>query len=306
MATINSVKSKSTRKLTSKGNPPTITPVVATVTAKKIKVLFFLPNNQSIRENHLQNLLSQIPKAKQKRPLYLIIHSIGGNPFISVRIMRALTDVFSEIRVIIPEKAYSAATLMSFGGQAIFMSINARLSPLDLPIEHPIEGIRISSLDVINAATTISSFVEEIALRRYTELRKDEHDSAEPGYEIKNRVDAANIAYKYATELVVPILSKIDPYQVQKSYRELRIGRWYAYDLLIKGLLKGNSKRASKTSKDITTIFPAHEYDIFRDDARSMLGLPVQDLESLPEWIRIEPYFRSILRIGDTIVYKEI
>lgn len=265
-----------------------------------LDVLYFLPNNQSISKKHLDQIENQVPKQKQANPLYLVLHSTGGDPFTAVKIMRRLTQTYSTVRAIIPDKAYSAATLMSLGAQELYMSVNACIGPLDLPMEHPAEGSRISALDVINAAATISTFIEEIALRRFLDLRDTEK------FGIKNRAEAANIAYKHATDLVAPVMAKMDPYQTQKSYRELKIAWWYAYDLLCSGLMRGNTSNAWRTSKQLATLFPAHEYDIFREDAKYLLHLPVSNLESLSEWTKIEFEYKNVLASENHITFKKV
>lgn len=264
----------------------------------KVKVLYLLLDDGLLLDNHLTEIMNQIPTTKQTDSLHLVIHSDGGDPFTAVKIMRLLRDIFSRVVVLIPIKAYSAATLLTLGADELYMGTNACLGPLDLPMEHPQEGSRISALDVINAATTIAIFVDEIATKRFNDLRKEKL--------IKCRVEAAKIAYQSATESVLPILSKIDPYLTQKSYRELKIAWWYAYDLLLTGLMKGKKSSAWRVAKTLTTSFPAHEYGIFREEAEGMLGLPVKKLEDFNNWTLIKPDFET-LRISQTeIVYKEI
>ncbi len=264
----------------------------------KIKVLFFLPDDASLSEMHLDEISKKIPSTKQADPLCLVIHSDGGNPFAAVKIMRLLKSIFGSVIALLPEKAYSAGALMTLGADELYMSVNACLGPLDLPMEHPQDGTLISALDVINASTTIATFVDEIAAKRFSDLRTNK--------KIRSRTEAAKIAYQSATESVLPILSKIDPYLTQKSYRELKIAWWYAYDLLIAGLMKNTPHLAWNTSKTLTTSFPAHEYAIFRDEAKKMLKLPVQGLENFSDWSLIKPDFDILRSAGIEITYKEL
>lgn len=266
-------------------------------TKSKIKVLFFLPDNTSLSETHLEEITKKIPSTKQIGPLLLVIHSDGGDPFAAVKIMRLLKSRFDSVIALIPDKAYSAGALMTLGADELYMSVNACLGPLDLPMEHPQDGTIISALDVINASTTIATFVDEIAAKRFSDLRTKK--------KIRSRTDAAKIAYQSATESVLPILSKIDPYLTQKSYRELKIAWWYAYDLLIAGLMKNTRHLAWSTSKTLTTSFPAHEYAIFRDEAKKMLNLPVQGLENFSDWLTIKQDFDTLRTTGIEITYKE-
>jgi len=266
----------------------------------KLKVLIYLPNSELVSEKHLILISNLIPKIKITAPLLLVVNSVGGNLFTALKIARLLRERFDGFDTLIPEKAYSAATLLSLGSKQIYMSVNSRLGPIDLPIESPTDGSRISSLDVINAATTISSFVDEIAERRFIDLRDPQK------YNIRNRAEAAKIAFDYATQLVLPVMGKVDPYQTQKSYREIKIAWWYAFDLLTTGMMTGKTDEAWQTCKKLTTFFPSHEYDIYREDVKYLLKLDVSNLEAFTEWSKIEPEYKKRLDAGTIADYIEI
>ncbi len=53
--------------------------------------------------------------------IYMVIESNGGDPTIGYRIMRLLQAKYTKIIAIVPNEAYSAATLMALGADVIYM-----------------------------------------------------------------------------------------------------------------------------------------------------------------------------------------
>jgi hypothetical protein len=70
--------------------------------------------------------------ARNKIGLFII--SNGGDPIVALRIITLLRARFSEIAVIVPFTAYSAATLISLGADEIIMHPYANLGPLDMQL----------------------------------------------------------------------------------------------------------------------------------------------------------------------------
>ena len=76
--------------------------------------------------------------ADEKIQITLILDSVGGEIYPSYKIINLLRNKCDKLSVFIPEKAKSAATLMTLGADEIIMSAESELGPLDLPMrEHP-------------------------------------------------------------------------------------------------------------------------------------------------------------------------
>ncbi len=262
----------------------------------KESFLFFIVNNGAISEEHLKEVEKKIGNATADH-LYLIIDSPGGDPFSAVAIMNVLDSHFKNISAIIPAEAKSAATLMALGTDEIYMCEKSSLGPLDLPIEHPNDGSRISSLDVQNTITTMASLADSIASDRYDFMRKRGGIS---------KKDALRLSLETSNDFLRPIVEKVDPYHLQKAYRELKIGFWYAIDLLSKRMMKGHFDKAYATAKTLVNNFPAHEYSIFKNDAENMLNLVVKDLRGLSVWKNFIEAKYSKLNKKYTIEFGEI
>ena len=79
-------------------------------------------------------------------------------------------------------------------------------------------------------------------------------------------------------------MEQVDPYHLQKAERELRIGFWYAMDMLLSRMMKGDSKKAKETARCLVNDFPAHEYSIYTKDAQHLLNLNIKKIADLSIW----------------------
>ncbi len=274
---------------TNPGPPPTVT----------LQVLMFIVDEpkKSINKESLRKVERALENVQGDK-LYLVIQTRGGDPFSAVRIMKVIHKKFREVISIVPSHAMSAGTLMALGTNKIYMQAKSMLGPLDLPSEHPNDGSWISALDFRNTITTLAGLSDTIADVRYKFLRN------KCGL---GKKDAAKEALSTATHFMEPIVKQIDPYHLQKSVRELKIGWWYAYDLLVARMMATNPSQAWDTAKTLVNDFPAHDYGIFSNDARLLLSLAIEDLDTLAEWRVIKPVFDTIDNLGnDAIVRKEV
>jgi Serine dehydrogenase proteinase len=64
-------------------------------------------------------------------PLDLIVHSPGGSAEATASIVRYLRKQFSEVRVIVPHAAMSAATMLALSADVIVMGKQSQLGPID-------------------------------------------------------------------------------------------------------------------------------------------------------------------------------
>jgi hypothetical protein len=246
-------------------------------------------------------------KGKKAEHLYLIMESGGGDAYSAARIMHILHKRFPKISAIIPNKAMSAATLMALGTDEIFMSERSMLGPLDLPIEHHKDGSRISALDVANTLTNIATLSDYIARDRYKFLRGEIYGKKGDNEVKTGKLEAAKLALETATELVKPIISQIDPYHLQKSYRELKIGQTYAKDLLLARMMKDDERQAEETADKLVNDYPAHEYFISSTEAKVKLGLNIQNLEKLDFWNKLNDEYQKLVKQKPyLIVYNEL
>jgi hypothetical protein len=70
-------------------------------------------------------------------PLDLVLHSPGGSAEATASIVRYLRKQFSEIRVIVPHAAMSAATMLALSADVIVMGKQSQLGPIDPQLVTP-------------------------------------------------------------------------------------------------------------------------------------------------------------------------
>jgi ATP-dependent protease ClpP protease subunit len=70
----------------------------------------------------------------------VVIAGLGGDPMVSWRIMSSLRERVDDVAVLVPQSAYSAATLLALGANQIIMHPNANLGPIDIQISGTFEG----------------------------------------------------------------------------------------------------------------------------------------------------------------------
>ena len=270
-----------------KSSTPKTSPISTAIASQPTNVpptegfLYFLfprSNDLEIDASSINRVKEAVKNSTVKK-LYLIVDSPGGDSYSAVKIIRILRSKFSEIIGLVPFRAMSAATLMLLGANEIYMGEESQLGPLDLPLEHPIDGSIISSLDVVETLSLLSSAMMSNASSVYANLRLGLENSETIG-----KTKAIELALKSSVDLVKPIAAKIDPYHRQKAFRKLKIAHWYAYDLLRTGMMKGRSSQSWKTARHFVYGFPDHSYAIFREEAKESLHLTIKNSGNYSGW----------------------
>lgn len=263
---------------------------------KSLPVFFFLPENKRITGTSLTQTKMLFKGVKDGDILYVVIKSKGGNAYDAVRVIRHLRTRFKTLIGIVPDYAYSAATLMLLGMDKILVSPEGFIGPIDKPQEHTDSGEAISALDVTNSINNIASLVSAHAITFYRDIRRDNIESIP-------KKDALDVAWNTALKLSLPLVAKMDPILLQKAYRDLQIGLSYGLDLLSDGMFKNSpySRRVFHIANTLVNDFPSHGYNIFREEMRS-LGLKVNNLENFKHSKKI---LEKSLENSGKIIYIE-
>lgn len=74
------------------------------------------------------DLINSIPDSNE---VDVLLHSPGGRPDATERIVYILRGKFNKVNFLIPHSAYSAATMLSLSGNKIILHPNATLGPID-------------------------------------------------------------------------------------------------------------------------------------------------------------------------------
>lgn len=168
----------------------------------------------------LETLLRSTDISKYNHKLDLMISSPGGIVEAADRLWQTLRAYSTDLRIVVPKSAMSAATLLSLGGDKILMGETSELGPIDpqFVIGNPPQ--------MQPAAIVVSAF----------ENLLDELDCTSP-----NSPKVAGL---------VNHLNKIDPLLVQRAKNAKEFSRELARKLLKNGLMKEQNEEQVNTIAD--------------------------------------------------------
>lgn len=192
---------------------------------------------------------------EDKKPAGLLIESPGGDADYAYRIMRFFQRRVSDLTVIVPRYAKSAATLMALGATELIMGRDAELGPLDVQMLDPEREEYGSALNAVQALERLNAFsmaaidqLTPMLIRRTA--RKVE--------------TILPLVLNYTSNFVKPLLEKIDAVDYTKKSRELKVAEQYAARLMKH---RYSWAKASGVARKLVEKFPAHSFVIDRDEA---------------------------------------
>jgi Serine dehydrogenase proteinase len=197
----------------------------------------------------------------------LWLESPGGDAHAAYKLALLLKAVASKIRVVIPDYAKSAATLLSLAGDEIYLAPGADLGPLDaqMPDEGSYTG-SISALNIARAADEVARDAVAMAVEGGADLL------AVTGLSRAQTIDAM---LRFSASFSEPLVRQLDPKVVHHAKQMLQVTAKYAEQLL----RDAKTPYPLRIAKALVETFPTHGYVISRDEARD-LGLPILPLES--------------------------
>jgi hypothetical protein len=180
----------------------------------------------------------------------LLLHTSGGDIDAAVKIvgiLRQRLDGVGQLRVIIPDRAKSAGTLIAIGGDVIVMSDPSELGPVDPQIITRDGNGRLVQRPALSFVDGFDALVEAVV-------------SAEPGR---------------STEAELALLAKFDPAVLDICRKALRRSRVLTETLLRRGMLKDGSWTSVALQLTDNSRWIEHGTVIDVDDAES-IGLVVE------------------------------
>lgn len=98
------------------------------------------PGLVSISLEDVQGLMEVVHGLDGRHGLDLILHSPGGSPDAAEALVHYLRSKFDDIRVIVPQAAMSAATMLACASNRIVMGKHSSLGPIDPQFLLPVQG----------------------------------------------------------------------------------------------------------------------------------------------------------------------
>ena len=208
-----------------------------------------------IDRDDILGFVDMLHNVTSNEPLDLLLHTGGGDVDAAEKLIQVVRQTVgtAELRVIVPDFAKSAGTLMALGAEKILMSDTSELGPIDPQILRD-DG----SCNVI--MHSVQSYLD--AYETHAEALK---------------TDPSNMASRI-------MLSKLDPGTV-KLFESIRDrARSFAEKALRSGMFRSTSGNFTKIASDLidTKRWPSHGQPIFWQDAID-LGLAVEYLTVMSE-----------------------
>jgi hypothetical protein len=214
----------------------------------------------------LKKRFGAAPEDVAEREVDIWLESPGGDAHAAYKLILLLRAYAKIIRVVVPDYAKSAATLIALGADEIYMNPWAELGPLDVQVAYEPEGITISALDMANAVEHFAKTAVGMVLSgggaivRVTGL---------------SRRDTLNGVLSFVSSFMAPMITKIDPFIVHRSASELRVAVEYGGRLL--KFRAGKSASTPDAPQHLVEHFPTHGFVIGLHEVHEM-ELPVQHL----------------------------
>ncbi|MFA4990778.1 MAG: hypothetical protein WC579_02645 [Candidatus Paceibacterota bacterium] len=233
-----------------------------------------------IDHNDTKPIEDMLRSIGESQTIELVIHSAGGLAENAKKIVSLIRANCKNFKVVVPDAAKSAATIIALASDKIIMSDSSELGPIDpqIPQLSP-QGI----LTMRPARTILEGFYQIIEKA----LRKD--GSLNPSY--------------------IPILSNFDISLLKYCEIAIENSKKIAEEYLKNGMLKENKKKAEETAKDLAYAekYTSHAHLIDWREAIKLFG--EEDVEYIkntdPLWnLYWELYCRSALFLEDLSIVK--
>jgi len=240
---------------------------------KKIGGKLFLicqSESEGINNNLVQNIRSHLSGLGQLNKITILINSSSGDIHSAYRVVNSFYYHTSKIEMILVNRVGSAATFICLSSQKIYMSCEAELAPLDSRLT--------SVYDRIKNESALNIFKSLEYLRQYSiEILNDFALLFVKNFKMDIK-DAVRQSGSFASEIVKPLYSKIDPKELGDLRRELAIVEEYSRRIMKRyGYRHLDIGEINEIINNLLWNYPGSDYIIDPVEA-VMIGLNVEML----------------------------
>ena len=211
-------------------------------------LVLFYPRGSKIKEWDLDDVYetlrasgatpeSRIPK------LDVLVDSYGGQPVAGYRLAQLIRDFCEETDFLVPDHAYSAATLLCFAANEVRFAHFAGLSPIDITLVYPRKEVELATVD------SFMEFAQDARKRIEEQLARMDSKGT-------TNVDS---------DLLVAMVKEVGAMEVGKYYRERNLTGKYA-ETLLDSYMFANFLDRERRRKDVIRKFlfgaPAHDFHL--------------------------------------------
>lgn len=207
-------------------------------------------------------------------PIALLLESPGGFAPDAFNIARILCRHAGGFTAVIPSYAKSAATLLSLGADQIIMGTDAEFGPLDAQLWDHEREEKTSALDEIQALERLHT----AALEQLDETMLTMMAGTQKRTEVM-----LPIACRFVSDMMKPLLEKIDTVHYAKQSRVLKVAEDYATRLL---LPHHGEKAAGAIADRLVNGYPEHGFVIDRKEMSELMGVNLEPPESVKDAVQ--------------------
>ena len=211
--------------------------------------------------------------------LSVLIHSPGGDPKETYRMMLILRLYVNDIEVLVPQEAKSAATLLCLGANKILMGSKGELGPLDMQLVSEDESRR-SALESFKASEQMLDHTMLAFQKIIDDSLNNMSQANRQSYRLRNN------ANMLMSSIVSNLYQNFDPDELGRDSRYLSVGEEYARRLL--GRVKYEESMITAIAHRLVWDYPSHDFLIDWREAEE-IGLNVEYLDDTVsqnyEWV---------------------
>lgn len=229
----------------------------------------------------------QVKDPRERVEVDIWLESPGGDAHAAYKLAVLLRAVASRVRVVVPDFAKSAATLLSLAGDDIYMAPAADFGPLDaqMPDEGSVSG-SISALNIARAADEVARDAVDMAVRGGADML------AITGL---SRAQTLEAMLRFSASFSEPLVCQLDPKVVHHAKQMLLVTAKYAERIL----KHTGNPHARRIATALVETFPTHGYVISPTEADE-LGLPIRPMEAYEYAAEAQAMHRAA-EDGDTV-----
>ncbi|MCI0531244.1 MAG: hypothetical protein L0Y74_04770 [candidate division Zixibacteria bacterium] len=197
----------------------------------------------------------------------VVVDSPGGTAKCAFQLAKLFSKSSGGFLAIVPRYAKSAATLLSLGADKIMLGKDAELGPLDAQLYDPEREDSLSALDEVQALERLHAFALEAVDRSMILMLSrcgKKMDTLLP------------LALKFVSDMMRPLLEKIDAIHYTQMSRALKVAEEYAIRLLRPRFPRN---KAEEIARKLVEDYPEHGFVIDYEECKD-IGLHIVEPDS--------------------------
>jgi hypothetical protein len=231
--------------------------LIAAIEAKrKSRLICYLTSDRQnataiIAKDALPFVFNQLREIGQVPRLDFLVFTAGGDTLAAFGLARLLREFAKWVGVLVPDRCFSAGTLLALGANEIYMTRAGTLSPIDPSVTTQLNPTSDGPLPGAKQLLPVS--VESVA--GFKSLIEND-------WGIKNQ--------EMLTQLFKVLADRVHPLALGDVYRSRQQIERLAYQLMKKH--RRDQKNIKKVISTLTRGLGSHDYPISRTEARELLG----------------------------------